>query len=163
MKYLLAILISLPAFLSAQSIERQVISGQGASYSNGSIQLDQTVGETVITTESSNNIIITQGFHQPESDLTINVPEIERAVEMKIYPNPTSSQVFVDITKVEAESINIQLIDLSGKLLYLKEGVAPLATKESIDMTPFATGTYILLLRDEKGQTVENFKIELLR
>ncbi|MEX2591053.1 MAG: T9SS type A sorting domain-containing protein [Chitinophagales bacterium] len=163
MNKLIFLIALFPFCLKAQSIDRQVISSLGASYSTSDIQLDQTVGETVITTESSNNIIITQGFHQPESDLTINVPEIDRTVEMKIYPNPTSSQVFVDITKVEAESINIQLIDLSGKLLYLKEGVAPLATKESIDMTPFATGTYILLLRDEKGQTVENFKIELLR
>jgi membrane-bound inhibitor of C-type lysozyme len=161
--FIILLVLFVSIISNAQSIERQVISSMGASYNNGSIKVDQTVGETVISTESSLNIIITQGFHQPESDLSIDVPEIEREVKMSIYPNPTSSQVFLDITKVDAKSITLQLIDLTGKLLFAKEGVSPISTKETLDMSTFATGAYFLLVRDEKGRAVENFKIELLK
>lgn len=49
----------------AQSIERQVISSFGFSYSGALIEMDCTVGEVVTATGQSATVDITQGFHQP--------------------------------------------------------------------------------------------------
>lgn len=51
--------------LSAQSIERSVISSFGFSYSGAALQADCTVGEVVTATGSNGGITITQGFQQP--------------------------------------------------------------------------------------------------
>ena len=166
MKFLLNLLIvcfSSSLLLNAQSIERQVISGSGASYTAGNISIDQTVGEAVISTASNSNIIITQGFHQPENSVTISIPETDRMVDLKVYPNPTNDQIFLNITKVEAESLKLRMIDLNGKMLLNKANISPIGNIQTLDMSAFAAGTYFLLIYDEEGSAVEQFKIELLK
>lgn len=51
--------------LSAQSLSPSVISSAGFSYASPDLQVDMTIGETFITTLQSQNVILTQGFHQP--------------------------------------------------------------------------------------------------
>lgn len=62
--------------LCAQSVvvDRQVIGSTGALY-NGSASVDASVGESVIVTGSSENVVVTQGFEQPQFKnlLTVSV------------------------------------------------------------------------------------------
>jgi gliding motility-associated-like protein len=65
---LVAIFILLLAFSSSAQvvIDRQVIGSSGGSFSlGGDILLEQTIGESVISTIGNNEFTITQGFHQP--------------------------------------------------------------------------------------------------
>jgi len=52
--------------LSAQSLSPTVIATAGFSYASPELQVDMTIGETFITTLQAQDIILTQGFHQPE-------------------------------------------------------------------------------------------------
>lgn len=64
---LFALLSSYGLQVDAQSLSPQVIASGGNSLSGGGYTLDFTIGETIITTLSTGNSILTQGFHQPIS------------------------------------------------------------------------------------------------
>lgn len=68
----------------SQELERQVIGATGHSSDNGSISISGTVGETMVRTVEGNNIIITEGFQQPEIRIII---EAELKVYTGITPN----------------------------------------------------------------------------
>lgn len=53
-------------FTKGQSLSPFVVANGGSSGKNGNISLDWTVGEPCITTLTNGNLILTQGFHQPD-------------------------------------------------------------------------------------------------
>jgi gliding motility-associated-like protein len=73
---LVAIFILLLAFSSSAQvvIDRQVIGSSGGSFSlGGDILLEQTIGESVISTIGNNGFTLTQGFHQPLTEGFLNI------------------------------------------------------------------------------------------
>ena len=85
-------------------------------------------------------------------DLVTSVIELAGA-EISIFPNPSSSIIYIDQTK----SLDFQLtiVNLNGKnMLRVKN-------PKSIDVSKFTSGIYLLVLEDmRKGQTV-SLKIEI--
>jgi hypothetical protein len=69
MKQILLFTLSLFAgvALSAQSLTPTVIATAGFGYASPELQVDITIGETFITTLQTPEVILTQGFHQPEA------------------------------------------------------------------------------------------------
>jgi hypothetical protein len=63
---LIALAFALSATLNAQSLTPTVIATAGFGYSSPDLQVDMTIGETFITTLQVQDVMLTQGFHQPE-------------------------------------------------------------------------------------------------
>ena len=63
---LLSIALLASAALTAQSLTPTVIATAGFGYSSPELQVDMTIGETFITTLQVQDLMLTQGFHQPE-------------------------------------------------------------------------------------------------
>jgi len=57
--------------ITSQSISRKVIASAGGYYSGTDLNINYTIGETLINTLSVPNTIITQGFQQPDN-LTVS-------------------------------------------------------------------------------------------
>ena len=64
MKKLLLILLCLPLISFGQITSPSVISSSGNSYNNGGVNMDYTLGEIVVETQTNSTTILTQGFHQ---------------------------------------------------------------------------------------------------
>ena len=96
MKKLLLILLCLPMIGFGQILSPSVIGSAGASFSNSTAKTDLTVGEVVIET-FSNNTILTQGFHQ--GDLKVSTAVVNIDIKTKIYPNPTTNFLIVELEK----------------------------------------------------------------
>lgn len=64
--FILSLIGSVPAAFSQTSIERQVFGTAGKAETIGSIDISYTIGECVVTTETTGSNILTQGFQQPE-------------------------------------------------------------------------------------------------
>lgn len=64
---LLTLILVSAAQANAQSLTPAVIATAGFGYSSPDLQVDMTVGETFITTLQTPEVILTQGFHQPEA------------------------------------------------------------------------------------------------
>jgi hypothetical protein len=66
-----------------------------------------------------------------------------------VYPNPTSGNVFIDLSNTGIADFSVSLMDLSGKLLSFKE-VSQIDVYE-LDMTSFAAGLYQVVVRAGDG------------
>ena len=71
-------LILLAGFLvtlatNAQTISRSVIPCQGGNYTGSNLQVSYTVGEPCTQTLSAANLMLTQGFQQPDTFVSINL------------------------------------------------------------------------------------------
>jgi hypothetical protein len=63
--------------------------------------------------------------------------------DISIYPNPANTQLTVELPSNETE-YQIQLFDLSGKVFVSR--LVSGKTSEEIDLSDFASGTYLVKL-----------------
>lgn len=104
-----------------QSLERQVIGATGQSAGNANLQIDYTVGEAVVTTLESNDLVLTQGFHQSSTTIVgiADGPVINWSVNH--YPNPTSHTLYLNIEGEFTSDLRLQVVNVSGQQVYMAE------------------------------------------
>lgn len=114
------------------------------------------IGEmTLIQTQTSPGLMITQGYLQPhEAALLPN--DIERLSfaenNIQIYPNPTQGELIIDIKGEKFGQGQITLMDAGGKTVYHANVPAKSSYQQHrIQMQPFASGNYVLSLQEVGG------------
>jgi hypothetical protein len=80
---------------------------------------------------------------------SLGINELVLTNELKFYPNPTSSSVFLELSNEIVKQIYI--FDLYGKLIEIKNNVY-----NQIDLSNLQTGTYII---KTDNQNIKSFKI----
>ncbi len=158
MKKLFLIILLISSFqLMSQQLSPQVISSAGDHFSNNDISMSWTLGEPVISTLTG-DYILTQGFHQ-DMYIVTSIDELNNiGLNIDVYPNPTpnilhikwSSEIF------ENENVSIQLLDMSGKILYAEE-MTTQSQINSINLNSFNRSIYLLKI-NYKNQT-KTYKI----
>jgi hypothetical protein len=134
--------ILFPGFVGfGQAGLQQVIATAGGNAANGSIAIEWTLGEPVITTLSGANAILTQGFHQTDVFITFIKGSDELPCKIEIYPNPTGDHVMLTVENAAKKDFQYLLYDLSGKLLEQKLLVNKVTF---IGMADFPAGIYLL-------------------
>ena len=151
MKTLLTFLIFIPYFLLGQITSPTLISNSGGSFQTNTIIMDFSIGELVIQT-LQNNKILTQGFHQEVLKIGTLINELE--ILTKIYPNPTSKLLFIELEK-ESDG-DMLMYDIKGKLI-LKDKFRNQKIKQ-LDISTFSPGNYLLHINVANKNSV--FKIE---
>ena len=74
--------------------------------------------------------------------------EIVQDIPMSVFPNPTTSQLFMEGSS--AEDSNVQLVDLSGRILR-EQQLAPFDGVVQINIDDIPTGMYMLIWRTADG------------
>ena len=145
--------------LQAQELSPQVISSAG-DYSMGSdIRLDWTLGELAITTIESPNQQISQGFHQAYFFTTLHVEDLPTEVgTINVAPNPTSDWIELQMSFHEEQTIQLLLIDLSGKTIW-SEKLKGQELKEKYSLKDLASGNYYLTFQFEGNKYSKSFQI----
>jgi hypothetical protein len=136
--------------VSAQTIERQVVSSSGTTYVQGGYSLDFTLGEMMDTT-LANGETLNQGFHQVWAVITAvgnNIADLE----IRVYPNPMTNMLNIEGT----EKTIISLSDLQGRV-WIRKQIEP--GTETMDVSLLPIGTYFIRTSDEAGKRVKNFKL----
>ncbi|GAB4403623.1 MAG: hypothetical protein OHK0039_02980 [Bacteroidia bacterium] len=141
------------ASLSAQQIERSVISALGSVGSTATIQISATAGEAVTTTVTSGTLVLTQGFQQPDADGATAIDPALLQVEYKFYPNPAQDLLFLEFTSSQSLSLRAELIDAQGRSIegYRYQYRVQGSIREQWDLRPLADGQYYLRLSDTDG------------
>ncbi|PLW92827.1 MAG: hypothetical protein C0592_08785 [Marinilabiliales bacterium] len=143
-------------FLSAQSIQNDVVSSAGASGSSATMKIDYTVGEPVIELRQATTISASQGFHQPGLYVTaIDNPELEG---IQCYPNPVDENLIVDIPASYTSSFVYTIYDLNGRVM-VSETIA--SGSNAINMKSFAAGNYLLYVTETS--TGKSFQSKILK
>jgi len=159
MKQLKSILLAGTLFttivtVNAQIAETEVIATAGGSANIGGTSIDWTIGELVTETVSTESFILTQGFHQGEVLEIITSLDIEQ-VKVTVFPNPTASQLQVELN--DFTDVEFHLFDIKGDQVLFQS--KPTHTRSTIDVSSYPSGIYMLEIFDLKANSKEIVKI----
>jgi hypothetical protein len=77
----------------------------------------------------------------------------------RVYPNPFSDQLTIDLLSQSATPMHLQLTDVLGKSVYKKEIDDTTQNNFSIPTEGLAAGMYLLTLTDTSGTIVQRLKV----
>ena len=141
----------------SQSQDNIIISGNDATGSNGSVSY--SIGQIDYNSNMGTTGMVTQGVQQPyeifeEGSLSIDeYPDINLSI--KIYPNPTVSDVMLSINEQSAAALHFQLLDLNGRVI-LSDKINELET--IIPMAGLPVATYLFNVKN-KNTIIKSFRI----
>jgi hypothetical protein len=128
--------------LKAQSITPSVINstGGGAIINNNLYQW--SVGETYMSMNIGNNIIVSSGFLQPFMEKTPEPPE--DIGTLNVYPNPVYNALTVSTDFAMEGQLTFRLYQTDGKLLLERNRNVLPDESFAIDMSQISGGNYII-------------------
>ena len=162
---ILLFLLLLPGFcLTWGQVELTptVISSAGGYDEATNINLAWTLGELAVSTLSTTDMILTQGFQQPfllDIGDAIDDPEFNWSVNA--YPNPVSEVLNLRFNLDKTMDLQLELYDITGKKLTIRKlpSIIP-GSRETLDFSGFRDGIYILKITSEKQKVRKIYKIQ---
>lgn len=96
------------------------------------------------------------------SCLGVNETKMDASIQ-SIYPNPAATNCTVEFNLRNEETVSIQIVDLSGKILVRKEEVKAFngSNKVDLDVSSLATGSYLVRLTN--GEFSVSEKLDILK
>tara|TARA_Y100001935_G_C17285222_1_gene499940 strand:+ start:878 stop:1351 length:474 start_codon:yes stop_codon:yes gene_type:complete len=140
---------------SFSSNSQSVIGSAGnTSYGNNTI-ISWTIGEVVISTVSSSEKILTQGFHQPLVIGVVQSLEKNLILDMMAYPNPTFDKIL--FKGGDPNGIyQIRLLDKLGRVLYQN---SVNFNELELEMSKYQNGSYLIELVENNTDKRQFFNI----
>ncbi|MFM2369766.1 MAG: hypothetical protein RL619_2079 [Bacteroidota bacterium] len=133
--------------------------GVSGSLKNINIQnkdyiIQQSVGQgSVIGTFMNDNLILRQGFIQPDVLAKIADKTIPLNLEAVIYPNPFSENILLMFNEEVTSIISVEIYDIIGKLIFSKD----YSPSQSIDVSlgNLPVSNYIIKAKANNKQFVK--------
>ncbi|PLX06333.1 MAG: hypothetical protein C0596_17845 [Marinilabiliales bacterium] len=144
-----------PGLLTAQEISKSSVNSAGTEYTNENLSINWTLGQTAISTISSDNAIITQGFQQNTYSFTDITSDITSEVNISMYPNPTSDLVYIDINNEDFTHGIIEITDITGRLIDKKEISG---SKTQLSLNQYSSEIFLISIKQE-NRIMRTFKI----
>ncbi len=132
-----------------------MVASSGETLVQQNYNLCFSLGEIAIETFSQQDIILTQGFHQENYQIT-SISEKPETYEINLYPNPTQELLYVNCNI--QESVNLKLKDTRGSIIALFSKVLG-SEMQTLDLSPLPAGTYFLEI-EFKNQNYQNYQIQ---
>ena len=142
-----------------QSISNQVISSLGLNTLSVNLAMDGTLGETLYQGGQNNNIVLTEGFIQPNQEIILSIDSFND-LSMTIFPNPVFDFLNIQLTNMSIMPLKLEIFNVNGKLIKTNS----LTEKHSrLDLSILSTGTYlvrfVLPRTDIKTETIKLIKL----
>lgn len=100
---------------------------------------------------TSNNLNRGSGWSATYSS-TVATPEIEGVESLKVYPNPAGDFINVSFTATERQSVQIELVSLTGKVLVTENlGVVQGGFDRKYDIRNLSSGIYMMKITGDRG------------
>ncbi len=141
-----------------QEISSYVVASAGESVEKDGISISWTLGELAIETLEGDNLILTQGFQQGYFEITSIGEPLSNNFDLKVYPNPASEYIIVELQSNEIKDGTIQLYDMNGRIVYHEKFNLTEGTNR-IDLTDLNSSQYILKVSDAQGKVLQTFKL----
>ncbi len=149
------LIISIFLMITQNIHAQEVVASAGNNHETGEMSISWTLGETVIETYSSADMILTQGFQQPVIVVSTMTEEPDLEFQFTAFPNPTSADVTISTNTGQTQSLKYRIYDVQGRLVSSNN---LLGTETRVAFDDLQPGTYFLkITRNEKP--VKTFKI----
>lgn len=147
-------LLCASATVHAQSLVIDVSSTAGDVYKTKDYSISWTLGEVVTTTTTSNDHVLTQGFHQPKYLITA-ISE-DHVADILVFPNPTREQIMVSLNWEKMPEVYAKVFSTNGKLLAT---FRLNAEQRNLSLANYPAGLYILQLSNQNNEFLKSYKI----
>ena len=155
--YIYIFTISIYSMFGQHNTSPNLLSSAGASLEGWgltSLKMDFSIGEIVINTCTSDDFIITQGFHQ--QNIYMSALNEDLNVELSIFPNPTTSIINIDMKGIDLFPVQIYILDVTGKQWRATDSLYK--NTHTISLEGLAEGIYFLILENKNYQNI--YKIQ---
>ena len=156
----LLFMLLLTTITQAQSITSQSVNSGGTKMSQSNGSLSFTVGELLVLgqTDSQGNTL-GNGSTAGSTISTASILEPNAEVlNVKVYPNPTTDLVTVNIQDTKLSEVILEIKDINGKVLST-EKYAGITKNIGINTASWTIGIYFLHLKNNENQEVGTYKI----
>lgn len=151
----LSIMFSLIFAITGIKAQQGFTAAGGVSSGSGGTAT-YSVGQIVYTTNTGVGGSVAQGVQQPyEISIVLDLEDHQISLNMKVYPNPTSDFLILNVGNFELSTLNFELFDVSGKLFESKKITS---ITETISMENLPSSTYFLKVTSN-NEEVKTFKI----
>ncbi len=139
----------------SQVASQDVISSAGGYNSATGVSLSWTLGETIVPTFSSSNLILTHGFQQ-QLIITSFQENLESLVKITIYPNPAVDVITLLLDEALEGEVAISVIDYMGRIVRT-DFIEAFMHEKQINLQDLPGGIYFLRLT--KGRLNNVYKV----
>lgn len=147
--YLIGLLVIFTQLCLAQSISRQVISLGGESETANEINVSFTLGQFFINTLESSDMIVTQGFQQPDQKILTSTTFTEFDKEsIEIFPIPASEHLTIRLSEAFQDELLIELYKSDGSRMISSVIQAQFQNEVILPLNKINSGYYLLRITD---------------
>lgn len=137
----------------AQSISKQVVGATGKSLTNVNLSMSYTIGEPVIGLMTASGTQLSNGYHAGLNLQALSIEDNNLAVDIKVYPNPTSQMLYV--AHPDISIFSLQITDLNGKQIY----AGTINKDQPLDISSYANGMYLLTVENKATNKKNTYKV----
>ena len=154
-KILLLLFIGIVGIGNAQTIESVTFSSVASSDDNFQPVMGTPYGASLSGAGGSLEISASFGESAYEES-SLSAEELSIQSNIRVFPNPTTYMVNVDLSQLSKGEYQLYLVDLQGKVIYQQT-----TTEKSIelDMRNYSTGSYVLKVQTKGTQQIDTFQI----
>lgn len=144
----------------SQQLSHQVLVPLAGIATDSRISFTQTVGETAVEISGCDRFVFTQGFQQPAIRFTNETAP--KGTGIKVYPNPVSDYVFVELYGEISRSFTIDVINSNGTIVmtFKRDFYDQYWLKEPHNTQNLKSGFYLVRVLSDDGLINRTFKIE---
>ncbi len=159
-RIIIVCIIFLSTDVMSQQLSHQVLVPLAGVTTDNHVSYSQTVGETAVELVGCTEYFFTQGFQQPPFKFANEIPPTGNGV--KVYPNPVSDFVVVELFGETPRRFRIDIINITGTVvLSLKRDFYyQYWYREPEDISHLIKGFYIIRIKSGDGMIDRSFKIE---
>ena len=148
-------------FVHAQLNNHFLIASAGDAYSSENITVAWSLGEIATETLLSDNILLTQGFQQPNFDgLSIKQSRESTNLVFQVYPNPSSGKIKItnDAENTGNENVfQLKVFDIRGEVVLSQEIKA---FPYDINISSEPDGLYFIRISSQEKNHSQTFKVQ---
>jgi hypothetical protein len=163
-KLVFILLWNLVSFVTvySQQLSHQVLVPLAGIATDSKVNFSQTAGETAVEIVGCVQYVFTQGFQQPGIKINPETPPLGTGV--KVYPNPVSDHLTIELYGETARNFRIEIVNITGSIAYSDSKVfyTQYWYKEPVDVQNLLKGIYIVRIYSDDGMIRRSFKIEKL-
>ena len=154
-KLLLLLFIGIVGMGTAQTIENVTFSSAASSDDNFQPVMGTPYGASLSGAGGSLEVSASYGESNYEES-SLSAEELSIQSNIRVFPNPTTYMVNVDLSQLSQGEYQLYLVDLQGKVIYQQT-----TTEKSIelDMRNYSTGSYVLKVQTKGTQQIDTFQI----
>jgi len=147
---LLIVLLCTGIGMRAQNSMQSAMNVTGGSFQQGYYQFEWSVGETALVDmmeEPSRKWVLTNGFLQPYLLYPANNNQSHwfESNEIRIFPNPSTEYVELNLNTKHSGSLSLQLYSATGQIVFNKDmQLFGVDLVERIPLTTLCAGVYLL-------------------